>query len=340
MALRWLEGFETLGNTVSNAAASRKYDTANSAGSTLSATARSGSKGWGRTTGNNGGQRLIKTIDAQATWIVGCAHYTASTSFSNEFLGVMDAGTLQCEVGINVTSKKLEIRRNGTVLATGATILQLSQYYFVELKVTIADAGGTADLHLNGVSDATFTGDTKNTANASANQIFLGDNASQNLGWWDDWYACDGTGSINNDFLGDVKVELLVPTGAGNSTQFTPSTGSNWQNVDEALSNDDTDYNSSATAAQKDTFATSDLATASGTVKGMMQTVVFRKDDAGGRTIRTVVRSGATDYTGTTTTVLDTYSGVYHVREVDPATSAAWTIANVNAVQVGYELVS
>ncbi len=48
----------------------------------------------------------------------------------------------------------------------------------------------------------------------------------------DDLTFCDSTGSAPYDgFLGNVRVQALLPAGAGASTQFTPSTGSdpNWQ---------------------------------------------------------------------------------------------------------------
>ena len=42
----------------------------------------------------------------------------------------------------------------------------------------------------------------------------------------DDLYICDGTGSApHNTFLGDCRVDTLLPTADGTAQQWTPSTG-------------------------------------------------------------------------------------------------------------------
>jgi hypothetical protein len=37
----------------------------------------------------------------------------------------------------------------------------------------------------------------------------------------DDLYVCDSTGSTNNTFLGDVRVDTVRPIGAGNYSEFS-----------------------------------------------------------------------------------------------------------------------
>lgn len=49
----------------------------------------------------------------------------------------------------------------------------------------------------------------------------------------DDFYLLDNTGDVNTTFLGPQKIEYLVPVANGSVTQFIPTTGQNWENVDE-----------------------------------------------------------------------------------------------------------
>ena len=51
----------------------------------------------------------------------------------------------------------------------------------------------------------------------------------------DDFYICNDEGSINNDFLGNVKVRRVIPTGDGSLNQGLPSGGIGYRfmNVDE-----------------------------------------------------------------------------------------------------------
>jgi hypothetical protein len=65
---------------------------------------------------------------------------------------------------------------------------------------------------------------------------------------------------------------------------------------------------------------------------------VARKDDAGSRSLRAVLKSGATTANDAT---LGTLYAVYDDRfEVDPATGTAWTKAAVDARQAGVEVVA
>jgi len=155
-----------------------------------------------------------------------------------------------------------------------------------------------------------------------------------------DFYACSDTGSDNKGFLGDIRVQAILPSGAGNSTQMTPSAGSNYQCVDEAAPNDDTDYVSETTAGEKDTYAFGNLTPTSGTVKGTQILISARKDDAGTRTIAPVYRPVSTDYDGTTVSIGNSYDYVRQVKDVSPATSVAWTIAEINGAEFGVKLVS
>jgi hypothetical protein len=67
---------------------------------------------------------------------------------------------------------------------------------------------------------------------------------------------------------------------------------------------------------------------------------IARKDDAGGRSLRAVLKSGATTANGATR-VLGTSYAVHEDRfEVNPATGAVWTKAGVDALQAGVEVVA
>jgi hypothetical protein len=64
------------------------------------------------------------------------------------------------------------------------------------------------------------------------------------------------------------------------------------------------------------------------------------KDDAGARSIRAQVKSGATIAdNGTDLPLSDgSYVGFQSVFETDPNTSAQWTVANLNAAEAGIKL--
>lgn len=292
-------------------------------------TGRNGTSGVQLNSANN-----IVNITQGASFVCGAAVYPAGGATSGAIFGFQDSLTNQFELRIDATDLSLDLTRNATVLASSAAnAIVESGFQFIEFKVTIANSGGTAEARVNGVVVVTLpSGDTQNTANAFANQFLLRGPGSGFR--FDDLYVASGT-----SYYGDVRVQAIYPDSAGNYTQFTPSAGSNYQCVDEAVANDDTDYVSSATAAQKDSYGFGAVGI-TGSVKGIQSLILHRKDDAGSRTIRRLVRVSGTDYNGSNISVGDSYQYAREIIETNPNTSADWTIADIDGAEFGVELVS
>jgi hypothetical protein len=158
----------------------------------------------------------------------------------------------------------------------------------------------------------------------------------------DDVYLCDTGGSRNNDFLGDVRVVTLRPNADTGQADFTPSAGSvHYPMVAEAPDDDgDASYVESGTVGHKDLYGYQDLAASAAAIMAVQVATVTRKDDAGSRSLRTVLKSGPTMANGAIR-VLGTPYALYDDRfEIDPATGAAWTKAGVDALEAGVEVVA
>ncbi len=276
----------------------------------------------------------------EATLIVGFAYLPGSVTALGDILRLRDSTTTQVSVAVTATGQ-VAIYRGGSggtqLAASSAGFLNTSTWHYFELKVLFNNSG-TYELRVDGSGSALLSGsaDTTQTANNYANDIQLvsGSPAS----FFDDLYLINTSGPPNNDFLGDTRIEGRVPTGVGNYAQFTPSAGANWQNVDDIPPNGDTDYNSSATVNQKDSFAHQTLSTLTGTVRWVTHCVDGRKDDAGTRKVAPLFRISSTDYVGSDDTLSTSYQFFTQTYETSPATSSAWTVSEVNAAEVGYKL--
>lgn len=318
-------------------------------GSSASITVGNGRRGTASyRTSTNG--TVLKTIDAQATWIVGFAFRVAAlpTGSALSILSLLDAGTAQLTVTLNVDGTMSVYRgtSGGTLLTTSASTLAAATMHYIDFKATINDTTGSYSLRLNGAVATSGTGvDTKQTANATANQIQVGaqQNRSQGNCDVDDLVICDGTGSANNDFLGDVRVDCYLPSGNGNSSMLVGSDSNSTDNyllVDEASQNGDTDYVQSATPNDKDTYAFADMSHTPSSIFGVQINMVAKKDDSGNRTICPVIRSGGFDTDGTTQALATTYQVLHEIRETDPNTAAAWTRTALNAAEFGVKVVA
>lgn len=309
---------------------------------TIAAVGRRGTSGLRISGGTS--SSVIKTLDPHATWTIGFAlNVSLAPVAASRLVSVFDAGTEHLRVRLNTDGTMSVLRGGSTVLSTSASSLTFGGFSYVEFTFTINDTTGSYDVRVNGVSFTSGTGvDTRNGANATVNQVQLR-GADSPGGTWDfeDLYMCDGAGSTNNTFLGDVRVDCYMPNGNGNSSQLTGSDGNSTDNyllVDEASQNGDTDYVQSATSGQKDTYTFADMAHTPTSIFGTQLNMIAKKDDSGTRSICAVARSGGTDYDGDTQALSTSYADFRQIREVDPATSAAWTRTNLNSAEFGVKV--
>lgn len=282
-------------------------------------------------------------IDNKQTLIVGFAFKPVATPLQvGDICRFYESSTEQLALGLNVDGS-IYLDRGATNLATSsAGLVTTTVWSYFELKVTIDNSSGAYEFRQNEntiFSDSSV--DTQESANAYVDSFrFLGGNYTER--WIDDLYICDDSGSTNNDFLGDVKVEVIRPTGAGNQTDFTPSTGSNWENVDDTYPDEDTTYNYHAPQGLPgtDLFQMADLTTISGSIFGIQPIIFTRKDDAGSADLYSVIRTNSTDYVGSGISLGDSY--VYHtdILEENPNTATAWTVTDINNIEGGYRRTS
>lgn len=324
MALR---DMDSCGDFYTTAQMTRKWTVSNPGLNSIdvsASAARFGGYGIRVTIGTSGLGFLSKTLDYQATWILGTAFmYTGGLAVSGHrpIFGFCDNTQSQCEVHLRADGL-LAVYRGGdvltppTLLATGATPLLEGVSYFLEFKSTIHSSAGTYTVRINGVTDINGTGaDTNFTANNSANGYFIGATLAS-VGTasgfvyhdYDDIHLMDGTGSSPyNAFLGDSRVEAIIADGAGSNV---------------------------------DTFSMADLSSPAVVVWGIMTCMTLRKTDAGDMAFAPVVKSGATTSDGATKALTESYAVYTEVWVTDPDTGIQWTEAGVNAMEAGVKLVS
>jgi hypothetical protein len=230
-------------------------------------------------------------------------------------------------------------------LYTGATLLTsythtssfAGNWFYFEMSGTIADAGGTCTVKIDGVQVISFTGDTKNAGTSTnIDAVRL---SGSNIGgvYVDDVYVLNSTGSAPyNTFLGDVRINTLIPTAAGSDTGFSSSAGANYTTVDE-LPYSATDYVSATASGTRDLYTMGDI-TGSYSVLAVQNNLIAKKTDAGGTAIKSAIKSGGTIYYGSNATLTANDALISDLRITDPATATTWTTSGVNALEAGMEI--
>lgn len=227
---------------------------------------------------------------------------------------------------------------SGTVITSVATV-NLSVWYYIELKVFVNGASGTAELYVNGVLDTASTTGNFGSTNIGTVQLRLPNGANTSMDW-DDMYACDTTGGAPTDtYLGDVLVEAIFPSGNGNSSVLVGSDGNSTDNyllVDETTPST-ADYVESSTVGNKDTYAFSNLTPTTGTVYGLQVLPYAAKTDAGTRSIVSVARLSATEVDSAVKTLSTSYQYLGDISVTKPG-GGVWTISDVNSAEFGVKI--
>jgi hypothetical protein len=256
---------------------------------------------------------------------------------------IYDGASVQAMLEMDQDNRRINVYRgSGTTLlgSTANLILPLlNEWSYVEWKITISDTVGTIIVRVNDVEVLNLSGmDTQATANTRATIAEVGVYSAYVI---DDYYLCDGSGAAPfNDFLGNCRIYTEFPI-SNDTVQWTPSTGSNFQNVDDPGDIDgDTTTNTSATVGQKDLFGVTGDVPVGVIVKAVELRTTLRKDDAVARTVRPKLKSGVTEANGATRNMTVGYVQYRDTLPVDPTDSAAWTPAKANALKIGYEVVS
>ena len=282
---------------------------------------------------------------------VGGCNYAIPTTASNTLImGIAlkshsGSGGWVLSIGSNVITSSsmasaMRLTVDGTNYDSSTGLIYDDIWNFVEVKTTFGSSGNIA-VRLNGVPVPGIS-DLTGANTGTKPSYTRTDPGSWVSGiYTDDYYVCDGTGSVNNDFLGDVRVETLKPNGSGSYTQWSrggTDSGTNWGQVDEDLA-DDADYVTTSGAGNKDLYSMSDLSTSiGGTVLGVQVNFRAKKSDSGTRGVCPVFMSGASEADGTTFgTIATDWMWFHDIREDKPG-GTGWTIGEVNSMEAGVKV--
>lgn len=292
---------------------------------------------------NTGPTFFLTSAEEHATIVVGFA-WKSTDYFAGEqtLMDFRSDLAVTAHVALTMTPVgKLAVRRGtnaGTKLIdeVGASLV-IGVWHYIEMKATLHDSTGAVEVRVDGVAVMSASGiDTKNAGTKTVfDSIVFGISGLANFGLMDDFYFCNGAGGVHDNFLGDLSIQTIYPSGAGNTTGMTPSAGANYTTVDEATGNT-SDYVSSLVITTKDTYAFGNISTPR-TIKAV-QLVQYATKLDGSRLLVPVIRSAGTDYDSTGQPARGDWFIHRTLHPTDPATGVAWTDTNVNAAEFGVKV--
>jgi hypothetical protein len=241
----------------------------------------------------------------------------------------------------------LEWYRSSTLLGKAETNpLSLDTWHHVECQYYTANSipADSCILKLDGTEVLNLAAGL-DTQQQSTNYTagFSWEAALSSIRRFDNLYFLDIDSTLPNDFLNagnGVFVEQVFPTGDGDTTDFTPSAGANWENVDEVFFDSDTTYNEATSSTSTDLFRISAPTGSVDTIYGLNMNLWANQQNMRMGKIRNISKISSTTYvhTGLFQALKENYYDIFPSwLGLNPDTDTYWTMNDLTNEQFGYK---
>lgn len=344
MALLWIDGFEGYGTTTGSAPSptgvmSRRYPITEREEMIRIQAGRF--SGYCIRFAANQCKLRTPPLTTNDTLIVGVAFKRNSTRGSR-ILSMYDGTTLGMNLQVQDYGSELLLYRGNThIVTTSGANIGVDQWYYIELKVKCHDSTGEYEIKIDGVTYESDTGVNTKAGSNNYHDAVQFEPYAYSSWYWDDYYICDGSGSNNNDFLGNQRVVAIYPGGGDVTAGFgtVVPAGSHYEAIDEEECDDDSSYVEDADVGDKDIWNYGSVPANLSQIQGLQINTMCRETDATDFDLITIIRSGGTEYddAGQAAGAGD-YVDLRRIAETDPDTGSLWTESGINNASFGVKV--
>lgn len=327
MALIWADGFNQYGTSASIALANG-YSDFNSNLVNNAAAARTGNI---YATNSTVTHRFIRRpFPARNVIGIGCAYYVTGDVIGNFFAHV-EGSTFP--ISFRFTSNlTIQIHNstngNGSLIGETDPCFTFATWFYLELKIDCPN--GRVTLRVNGQEKLVINGLPIGAQTYNSFRMGKDSSVTATGNRMADFVIWDGTGTINNDFLGPRRCFCLMPNSNGPLQDWTPSVAPAWGTIDERPPNT-TDYIEAINPGAISEFGHEPLPVLTSGVAGIVVSAYAQKTDAGPSTMRLGIKSDAIVDNSAEIALDVAYQWITAVIERDPNGSIPWTREAVDA---------
>lgn len=251
-------------------------------------------------------------------------------------------GAIQLSFRLNVVTMVLEVYK-AAILLGSTPALNFDTWYCVEFRALIDDVNGVLQVKVDGIQYINFAGDTQDQVDAEVGAVRYGHLQPSYYPpsmYMDDLAINDTAGGVNDTWIGRGGIYMVKPQDAtGTYDEFTPTPAvDNYANVDEIPPDDDVSYVESNVVDIRDAYTMTNLVPVAGTISAVKWLCRAKLAAAGIGGVKYLMVQAGVDYTGADKVLDASYRNVEEILDVSPST-AAWTVAIVNAIEAGQKVV-
>jgi hypothetical protein len=204
----------------------------------------------------------------------------------------------------------------------------LSQTVKVDIHVNYA-AAGSVSIYFNGVLKATVSGNLLTDAATTLQQLEIG-----GLGYGDRcWFSEVIVATTDTR---SMSLVTLTTSNAGAAQNWTGAAA----NVNQAAMTNDAQYVWTDTNDTVQQYLPGALPVGAFNVKALVHSARALVGATGPQHLAFVTRVGSTDYASPDKSPLQSFGGVNHIQETNPATAAAWSVDDITPALLQYGIKS
>lgn len=274
------------------------------------------------------------TFNAPTAYYRFYIYITALPATNEEEIAVIRGQSFSDKSYYRVTSAgTLKACNSAISCSTASTIaLSINTWYRIEIQSTTSATASAYELRVDGT---TALSGTMTQNNENNRLILLGKVTDRNgqtmTAYYDDFLVDDTT------WPGIGQIVKLSPNANGSSMTWASGTNSsNYLEVDEIPTDNDTTYVASATSGAA-LFAMEDTATKSisGTINAVKASARFREGTDGTAATSVRLRMSSTNSDSASNNIGTTYVNRYRIINLDPSDGTAITTADIDGAEVG-----
>ena len=365
MALQFIDSFDhyyltnDIGFQGGQNCMAQKYDSSVDAGSIFPDLTAGRFGGAALNMQSSAGQAWINksvTTVARDEMVVGFAFLPKASRSDTTRIHFRLDDTTNVKMTIDMAPKTVTVQvQDVTTVASSAAVMSAGAWQYMEFKVKIHSTLGTVEVRRDGVTIASATNINTGTTGVLINTLRLEANNNAQHDFIDDLYWLDTTGGVNDDFLGDSRVDVLHPEADGATNDFTltddgEATDSphleNWQSVRNSLNiviGRDHNYVESGLVGAREDYDNVSLASVGVTplsIYGVQVVNNTKRTATGALHFKDEMTIAGVQYDKGTAVVSTTgdYTMSTFIRDTDPSDGLAWTEGKVNAVGSGFTI--
>jgi len=225
---------------------------------------------------------------------------------------------------------------------TDAGVISWGTWYFVQLKVYCDDSAGTYELRVNNAVELQGVADTKDDPNnnyyAAIRFQSINPDVDKNPRI-DDFWMCDSTSAVCNDFLGPGQVvTTLIPSSEGDSSDWDVTPGPNHYEAVDELKQDDSEYVESTVTDDLDLY-NYESPPAMCEIKGVQIHSEAKITGTEEKILKTVIKHATTEDADAGVSVgTSDYLTFTRLMLINPVTSLDWVRGDIDNLQAGVKV--